>query len=680
MEQKPEPLPFIRKVSQGVPYIVRRLVWAAKSGSVETKRRVLTLLRLHDLYYLGIDKSTVMAQLRTIERSPKADPSLIALIKRDLKTILTQMVKKSPRVTIRESALSSMKAGPNGKYAVMHSLEDYVAIKLHNLEPIVTEFSNNVANLAKGQSYTSSYPKWDWTTITSDLLRMKGLETEEELSSAVHTGRLAFLGEKAGKVRCVAIGDYYSQTALKPIHDALMDVLRGIPEDCTFDQQKGAEFLREQSSKGCFLASYDHSSCTDLFPAEMQKDVITELFGSGLGDSWLRIVTERDFKYSLRNHNLEGTVRWSKGQPMGLCSSWPAMAVAHHCLVYYCTKLLGVSPRGKYVILGDDIAISYQPLARVYLDLVEGLGMKINISKSFISGVDTPSCGEFAKRQFFMGEEFTPLPTGLIDQATTDWRLAPLVVRKIREHVSLSLRDCVRWIETVYPKQVNVLSLLLTKPSWLGGFGYKTERPLVEELLGSESSSPTFLVWLKKAIQQESREVIVSDQETEKYFIRLSESLSVSTMREHPFIKLQGGQYPGQDRELGRMIGERLPIFPGHKIKVEEISFAVDLLLRLRAQKPRSLFESRLSISPLDVEKSHQRKIAPLWIRAQKEVDTTLTVSEEPTEIGKLLRRVGLHQRDRLYEEEQLKISLFYAARSISDSVRITGQFAGQCE
>jgi len=32
-------------------------------------------------------------------------------------------------------------------------------------------------------------------------------------------GRLAFLPEPGGKTRVIAIGDYYSQQVLKPLHD-----------------------------------------------------------------------------------------------------------------------------------------------------------------------------------------------------------------------------------------------------------------------------------------------------------------------------------------------------------------------------------------------------------------------------------------------------------------------------
>jgi hypothetical protein len=51
-------------------------------------------------------------------------------------------------------------------------------------------------------------------------------------------GRLHTIDEPAGKVRVVAICDYWTQAALKPVHDFLFKILRRLHEnDATFDQE-----------------------------------------------------------------------------------------------------------------------------------------------------------------------------------------------------------------------------------------------------------------------------------------------------------------------------------------------------------------------------------------------------------------------------------------------------------
>jgi len=54
-----------------------------------------------------------------------------------------------------------------------------------------------------------------------------------KLPKKVRHSKLHFLQDKAGKTRNVAIGDYWSQMALLPLHDSLMKMLKSIKSDCT---------------------------------------------------------------------------------------------------------------------------------------------------------------------------------------------------------------------------------------------------------------------------------------------------------------------------------------------------------------------------------------------------------------------------------------------------------------
>lgn len=78
----------------------------------------------------------------------------------------------------------------------------------------------------------------------------------------VHLGRLACFGDKEGKTRVVALLDYWSQSALRPLHSSLMRVLKGLPTDCTFNQDN---FLRILSLPGPYY-SIDLTNVTDRMP------------------------------------------------------------------------------------------------------------------------------------------------------------------------------------------------------------------------------------------------------------------------------------------------------------------------------------------------------------------------------------------------------------------------------
>lgn len=65
-------------------------------------------------------------------------------------------------------------------------------------------------------------------------------------------GRLTKLYEAAGKVRVVAITDWWTQAMLKPLHSTIFDNLKSLRMDATFDQTGGLKRLLE-ISKGSTL-------------------------------------------------------------------------------------------------------------------------------------------------------------------------------------------------------------------------------------------------------------------------------------------------------------------------------------------------------------------------------------------------------------------------------------------
>ena len=82
---------------------------------------------------------------------------------------------------------------------------------------------------------------------------------------------------------------------------------------------------------------------------------------------------------------------------MGYLSSWSAMAVSHHHLVYWAAlkagKLKGNKPFNNYAIIGDDIVIANSDVAIEYHKILNLLGIEFNENKSF----SEVGVAEFAK-------------------------------------------------------------------------------------------------------------------------------------------------------------------------------------------------------------------------------------------------------------------------------------------
>jgi len=102
-----------------------------------------------------------------------------------------------------------------------------------------------------------------------------------------YLGRLSLKQEPAGKIRIFAITDVITQSAMKPLHDAIFSILKDIPMDGTFNQSRPLERLislyKEGEIKGFY--SYDLSAATDRLPALLQKDILSSIIGESFAES-----------------------------------------------------------------------------------------------------------------------------------------------------------------------------------------------------------------------------------------------------------------------------------------------------------------------------------------------------------------------------------------------------------
>lgn len=103
--------------------------------------------------------------------------------------------------------------------------------------------------------------------------------TIDDVSSGVAgLAKLGFKEEAAGKVRVFAMVDAFTQWVMKPIHDAIFQILEDMPTDGTFDQTAPVERLRALSPFNRWYHSIDLSAATDRLPILLQIPVMENLF------------------------------------------------------------------------------------------------------------------------------------------------------------------------------------------------------------------------------------------------------------------------------------------------------------------------------------------------------------------------------------------------------------------
>jgi hypothetical protein len=155
--------------------------------------------------------------------------------------------------------------------------------------------------------------------------------------------------------------------------------------------------------------------------------------------------------------------------------------LTHHFIIYYCARLNGFKSFNQYIILGDDIVIKNDNVAKTYVDVMTGLGVEISTMKTHVSK-DTY---EFAKRwirPYGVVKEITGIPLKGIISNLKD----PRIVYSI-------LYDFFKIKRNLWTSNFSLVSLL----SQLYNHIYYFERIKVKVRLKNSGPKPKFKRRLK---------------------------------------------------------------------------------------------------------------------------------------------------------------------------------------
>lgn len=408
-----EPITYMRSDKDGVPLVIKEFKPYLR-GSIDAQRAALTVLQSYRLY------------------KPKGQYSLESIVapyrgKQDLAWLelyVAIAVKQLPQLQskLRPGLHITGSNGPNGP-ALGTAYIDREAIRASDFEDSIKELAFLTGNEPLiGLLDSTEYPADEM------LIHRNG-------RVPIHS-KLSIKIESGGKARPFAIVDYFSQCALKPIHDVLMDYLSNHPCDGSSNHSDAAYAVKEWTRTGTNVWSFDLTDATNRFPRFLETICMQIMFGPEISRHWENIISNRKFM------SPDGQeVMFNCGQPLGALSSWASFTVAHHILVQTAAHLAFAKDAGRpnlskirffkhYRLVGDDNTIArYPSVASWYRGLLNDIDVDISLSKSVVpSDCSTgSSVGELAKRVFLNGTELTPLPPTAILDGLQPYRLRNLL-------------------------------------------------------------------------------------------------------------------------------------------------------------------------------------------------------------------------------------------------------------
>lgn len=353
------------------------------------------------------------------------------------------------------------KSGPNHSIGILSTRTDFHAVSESRFYWALVGLLRSLLNRQEEDPYKAGEVR---ALLNSLVTEVEAYGNNIRVSLKRRNGflwdsKLSFIPGKSGKTRTIAIGDAWSQFALRPMHDQMFKILREVFHitDGTFDQDKQKDRVSRWAKENRRLFCYDLSSATDRLPLDLQRYLLEKMkvFSSYEVGFWHTIMGSRTFRFRVpcgkfkipvkefsadywrractdrvwyEPWHVEGMdfvhitkfkvreCEYSVGQPMGLLTSFAMLALTHHIIIQLAAYLAGRRSNTdkllttSYAVLGDDVVIADEEVAKHYLEIMTDLDVTINFSKSYTG----KGLGEFAKALFSEGHDVSPIPCGAL--------------------------------------------------------------------------------------------------------------------------------------------------------------------------------------------------------------------------------------------------------------------------
>lgn len=239
---------------------------------------------------------------------------------------------------------------------------------------------------------------------------LSGIFQESELYDGQFVGYIHHIHKKGGgtDLRDIAVPNRFVQNALVPAADRLYNLVRVLPKDATFDQDRFDTLIQNRvNNDNLYQGSVDLSKATDNLPFSWGDEIVSSLQSlftltpeEQLIKACLGLIGPKEDKKQKadtlfwKSYRLFRTVarakwldegfltEWKVGQPLGSLPSFAMLAITHNLLLESLGASLGYV-HSPYVVLGDDVVIMNKRLRKRYIRELSSRGIPLSLHKSY---------------------------------------------------------------------------------------------------------------------------------------------------------------------------------------------------------------------------------------------------------------------------------------------------------
>lgn len=366
-------LPWVRKNSKGLPFGVFGSVmkWCFNAISQgRSRKRFSTVVQALNIASLFTNEKVTLSQFQKFMEGVNCE---------DHDGLTIEFLKQYQHHVMRAVPHKQVQRGGNSLLEYRGSTEKWAPLFHSNKR--VRQSDDILAEMqyATGQeNYTFA---WEYNELYAPVtLGVRGPLVRLRVNPDKHLygGEVHFLQEPGLKLRAIASPYRVHQLALKPIGDAIYNVIRSLEWDCTFDQSKAIPWIQRSLSAGKTVHSIDLTGATDYFPLGIQLETLNCIFGDLLDIKLIKEISQLRWKSEM------GDIQWKRGQPLGLYPSFGMFTLTHGLLLSF---LLGREFNHEFFVVGDDVVILDDTLFTKYMEILRIMKCPWSTSKTISSSL-----------------------------------------------------------------------------------------------------------------------------------------------------------------------------------------------------------------------------------------------------------------------------------------------------